>query len=43
VELICHIFIAKLFYKEPKSFIIKASVNVERSGMDERCKGDTGG
>jgi len=40
----CHIFIANLFSKEePKSFIIKAPVNAERSGMDDLCNGDTGG
>jgi hypothetical protein len=40
----CHIFIAKLFPKEgTKSLIIKAPVNAESSGMDERCNGDTGG
>jgi hypothetical protein len=44
VERMCHIFIAKLFPKEePKSFIIKAPANAERSGMDERCNGDTRG
>jgi hypothetical protein len=39
----CHIFIAKQFPKEePKSFIIKASVKAERSGMDEGCNGGMG-
>jgi hypothetical protein len=43
-ERMCRIFIAKLLLKEePKSFIIKAPVNAERSGMDERCNGGKGG